>query len=112
MPYIPTTPKEIIPAKPARLANFYRIRKLSLDMGSHDCSIDPVFTILIANGNLQKGVFTPISREEFEITDPDAIAKMMSTSQLRGETLSQTTERAAFDYLISNGFVPSGSIEI
>ena len=81
-------------------------------MGSFDGSIPPVFTIVVANGDMQGGVFTPLGREAVEITELAEIGALMATLPLAGESLSQTTERAAFDYLIANDHVPAGSIGV
>jgi len=112
MAFTPDTPQEVTPATVAVVANAYRIRKLSLDMGNPDGTVPPVFEILLAHGSMVDGLFVAEGRDVYEITQLAEIGALMATVPLAGENLSQTTERAAFQYLMDNGFVPSGSIEV
>lgn len=103
---------EITPAKPAETANIYRIRRLELDLGKADGSILPVFTIVVASGSMIDGVFQPNSRQRVGVTDLADIASLTGAMPNPGETVSECIERISFDYLLANGYVTAGSIEV
>jgi len=111
MAYVTPTTVEIVPAAAAQVADSYRIVRIEIFMGKPENNIPAVFEITFSAGTIDSnGIFHHMDRETVQVTDQMEIYSLMSALPNAGETISTAVERTAFEYLLSQGHVPAGSV--